>query len=323
MTALTAESAIDKPPRRGVRPFSRFEWMVAFRYLRARRRETFISVISIISLIGIGLGVATLIIVLAVMNGFRAELIDKILGLNGHFIVQPIGAPLTDYDAVAQRLAMVDGVVGVVPLIEGQVLASGPAGSGGALVRGVREQDIPGIPGLASNVKAGTLDGFDAAGGVAIGAGVASSLGIAVGDSITLIAPEGDVTPFGVVPRQKAYPVIAIFEIGMTEYDSTFVFMPLAEAQLYFNLPGEASAIELYVEDPDAVDRMRPAVEDAMGRGLFLVFILCDGLIGVGVQLVVDGNDVAYAIAAASGIVHRKSTRSGCEKTGAGRLPSA
>ena len=271
MTALAAESAADPAPPRGVRPFSRFEWMVALRYLRARRRETFISIISIISLIGIGLGVATLIIVLAVMNGFRGELIDKILGLNGHFIVQPIGAPLTDYDAVAQRIAAVDGVIGVVPLIEGQVLATGPAGSGGALVRGVREQDIASIPGLAANIKAGTLAGFDTAGGVAIGSGVASTLGIGVGSTLTLIAPDGDVTPFGVMPRQKAYPVVAVFEIGMTEYDATFVFMPLAEAQLYFNLPEEASAIEIYVEDPDAVDRMRPDVESAMGRQGFVV----------------------------------------------------
>ncbi|MGD9738658.1 MAG: lipoprotein-releasing ABC transporter permease subunit [Bauldia sp.] len=251
----------------GTRPFARFEWLIALRYLRARRRETFISIISVISLIGITLGVATLIIVLSVMNGFRAELIDRILGINGHIVVEPIGSDLTDYDTVAQRIAAVPGVVAAVPLVEGQVLATGPNGAGtGALIRGVREADLDSVPGLAGNIIAGTLDGWDASTGVAIGSGLAVLLGVGVGDSITVLSPDGEATPFGVTPRRQFYPVNAIFEIGMSEYDAAFVFLPFPEAQTFFNMTGQASSIEIYVEDPDLVGEMRPAIAEAMER---------------------------------------------------------
>ncbi|MCB1502817.1 MAG: lipoprotein-releasing ABC transporter permease subunit [Bauldia sp.] len=254
----------------GTRPFARFEWMIAGRYLRARRREAFISVIAGFSFIGIMLGVATLIIVMAVMNGFRAQLIDKILGLNGHLIVQPIDAPLSDYAGLADRIGAVDGVVSVVPLVEGQALASGSATSSGVIARGVRDQDLPKIRGVANNIKLGTLDNFAEAGGVAIGTRLAASLGLSVGDSLTLVSPRGNVTPLGVTPRIKGYPVVAIFEIGMSEYDSSFVFMPFVEAQAYFNLDDEASAIEIYLQHPDAVDSLRPAIEQAADRQILL-----------------------------------------------------
>ncbi|MEJ0096957.1 MAG: lipoprotein-releasing ABC transporter permease subunit [Bauldia sp.] len=250
----------------GTRPFARFEWMIAARYLRSRRRETFISVIAAFSFIGIMLGVATLIIVMGVMNGFRAQLIDKILGLNGHVIVQPMDTKLTDYADISARLNKVTDVVSAIPLVEGQALASGPSSSSGVLVRGIRQQDLPKVTGIYNNVRLGTLANFDKSPGVAIGTRLASDLGLTLGQSITIVSPRGNVTPLGVTPRVKSYPIVAIFEIGMAEYDSTFVIMPFSEAQTYFNLDDEASAIEIYLKSPDEVAALRPAIEAAVQR---------------------------------------------------------
>ncbi|WP_421983193.1 lipoprotein-releasing ABC transporter permease subunit [Roseibium sp.] len=248
------------------RPFSTFEWMIAGRYLRSRRRETFISVIAGFSFAGIMLGVATLIIVMAVMNGFRSELLDKILGINGHMLVQPIDMPLNDYDAVSERLEGVPDVVAAFPFIEGQALVSGPAGNLGALVRGVYESDLRRMPLVADNISPGSIDGFDAGEGVVIGTRMAQQLGLTVGDNITIISPRGSVTPMGVTPRVKAYPVSAIFEIGMSEYDATFLFMPLEEAQAYFNMGDRATGVEIYVVNPDSVNVMRNAIEEGAAR---------------------------------------------------------
>ncbi len=255
----------------GTRPFARFEWMIAGRYLRSRRREAFISVIAGFSFTGITLGVATLIIVMAVMNGFRAQLIDKILGLNGHLIMQPVDTKLTDYGPVADRISLVPGVKSAVPLVEGQALASGANSSGGVLVRGIRESDLPKVTGIYDNVRLGTLAGFDQSGGVAVGTRLASDLGLTIGSNITLVSPRGSVTPFGVTPRVKAYPVVAIFEIGMSEYDSTFVIMPFADAQVYFNMGEQASAVEIYLNNADDVGALRPAIEKAADRQAVLV----------------------------------------------------
>nr|WP_321444440.1 lipoprotein-releasing ABC transporter permease subunit [uncultured Cohaesibacter sp.] len=251
-------------------PFASFEWMMAFRYLRSRRRETFISIISWLSFFGIMLGVATLIIVMAVMNGFRTELLDKILGINGHLVIQPQDSPLTDYDAIAKRVEGVDGVRFVVPFVEGQILASGPGGAVGALVRGMSEESINKLKLVSSNVLQGSFEGFDDGEGIALGSRIARSLGVVLGDSVTLISPKGAVTPMGVAPRIKSYKVKAVFEIGMSEYDSTFIFMPLAAAQAYFNKDQKVSAIEVYVDDPDAVGQMRPKVEEAVDRQIFI-----------------------------------------------------
>jgi lipoprotein-releasing system permease protein len=250
----------------GTRPFSRFEWSIAGRYLRSRRRETFISIIAGFSFIGIMLGVATLIVVMAVMNGFRAQLIDKILGINGHVIVQAMDTKLTDYADIATRLEAVPGVVSAVPLVEGQALATGPASSGGVLVRGIRQEDLAKVPGIFNNVRLGTLEDFNVAEGVAIGTRLASELGVTIGQDITIVSPRGTVTPLGVTPRVKAYKIIAIFEIGMSEYDSTFVIMPFAEAQAYFNLDDQASAVEIYLKSADSVGALRPAIEAAVNR---------------------------------------------------------
>jgi lipoprotein-releasing system permease protein len=287
------------------KPFASFEWMLARRYLGSRRKETFISVISVISFVGIMLGVATLIIVMAVMNGFRTELLDRILGINGHLIVSPVHSELTDYDALAKRIETVDGVTIALPLVEGEVLASGGKGGSGARVRGLREADIKRLAIVGNNIKQGTLDGFDAAGnddageeevivdengeitiagddeegasageesrpGVAIGIRMAENLNIRLGEDITLITPEGNVSAVGVSPRVKSYPVTAIFEMGMAEYDGLFVFLPLKEAQLYFNQEDQVSVIELFLNDPDAVDEVKPLVEAAAERPVLL-----------------------------------------------------
>lgn len=263
----------------GTSAFSSFEWMLAGRYLRSRRKEAFISVIAGFSFLGIMLGVATLIIVMAVMNGFRTELLDRILGLNGHLIMNPIGAPLTDYESLSERLEKVEGVEIAIPLVEGQALVSGVIDNGtGALIRGLREQDIKRITTIAEGVSnpkgtgqgRGTLDGFDTEEGAAIGYRLADSLGLQLGDDITLISPKGDVTPFGVTPRIKSYPVNAIFDVGMSEYDSSFVFIPLEEAQLYFNKDQGVDVIDIYVDDPDAVDEYRQPLEVAAQRQLFM-----------------------------------------------------
>jgi lipoprotein-releasing system permease protein len=255
----------------GAGPFSAFERMVAWRYLRSRRKETVISVIASISFVGIMLGVATLIIVMAVMNGFRAELLNRILGINGHLVLQPIDRPLDDYAQVAERIAGVPGVRYAIPLIEGQAFVSGRLGAGtGAVVRGMRESDLTRLHFIANNIRQGTLENFDGSEGVAIGTRLANNLGLGVGDAINLISPEGDVTPFGTMPRQKAYPVVAIFEIGMSEYDTGIIYMPLSESQLFFNADGLVQSIEIFLDDPDRVDQMRPAIEQASQRQLFL-----------------------------------------------------
>ena len=257
--------------RAGAGPFSGFERMVAWRYLRSRRKETVISVIASISFVGIMLGVATLIVVMAVMNGFRAELLSRILGTNGHLIVSPVDLPLEDYAELAKRIDGVPGVKYAIPLVEGQVLAKGNVGSGGgALVRGIRGEDLDKVTLVANNIKQGSIAGFDTAGGVAIGSRMAESLGLALGDTITLISPDGDVSPLGTTPRVKGYPVTAIFEVGMSQYDASIVYMPFSEAQMYFNSEGKAQSLEVYLDSPDDVEAIKPKVEEAAQRQVYL-----------------------------------------------------
>ncbi len=253
------------------RPFAPFEWLLSGRYLRARRREGFISVIAGFSFLGIMLGVATLIIVMAVMNGFRKELLDKILGLNGHLLVQPLESPLTDWKDVADRISQVPGIKLAAPVVDGQGLGSSPYNASGIFIRGIRGEDLNSLPSIAKNIKQGSLEGFDDGQGVAIGRRLADSLSVHAGDMITLISPKGAVTPMGVTPRIKPYRIAAVFEIGMSEYDSGFVFMPLAEAQAYFNRNNDVSAIEVFTNNPDKIEAFRKAVTEAAGRPIFLV----------------------------------------------------
>jgi lipoprotein-releasing system permease protein len=252
-------------------PFAPFEWMMSGRYLRARRREGFISVIAGFSFLGIMLGVATLIIVMAVMNGFRKELLDKILGLNGHLLIQPLESPLTDWKDVAERISQVQGVRLAAPVVDGQGLGSSPFNASGVFIRGIRSQDLQNMTSIAKNIKQGSLEGFDEGQGVAIGKRLADLLSLHAGDMITLVSPKGAVTPMGTTPRIKPYRIAAVFEIGMSEYDSSFVFMPLAEAQAYFNRNNDVTAIEVFTSNPDQIEMFRKSVTEAAGRPIFVV----------------------------------------------------
>jgi lipoprotein-releasing system permease protein len=255
----------------GTAPFSGFEWLVAMRYLLPRRKGGFSSLIAIISFLSFMIGVWALIVVMSVMNGFRVELQSKILGLNGHIVITPTETPLNDFDAVSKRISGVPGVKLAVPFVEGQVLVSSPFSAGGVLVRGMRLQDLQKLPGLASNIRDGTLDGFDQEQSVVIGTRLATSLGLQVGDKITMISPKGDQTAFGTTPRIKAYPIAATFEVGLSDIDSGFVIMPLQEAQAYFSKDGEVTGIEVYLDDPDNVDAGRQAIQTAAGRPVAMV----------------------------------------------------
>jgi lipoprotein-releasing system permease protein len=244
--------------------------MVALRYLRARRKEGFISVIAGFSFLGIMLGVATLIIVMAVMNGFRQELFAKMLGLNGHVVVHSLDPNFSNFDKVAGNIRAVHGVKYALPLIEGQVMISTPNNSTGALVRGLRESDLKQLQAVSDNIRFGTLDGFDQNPGVAIGTRLANDLNVKIGDDVTLLTPRGASTALGTAPRVKRYPVRAIFEIGMSEYDSSILFMPLNEAQLYFNQPNSVTVLEVVLDSPDEVSQLGPKIIDAGGSSVYI-----------------------------------------------------
>ncbi len=252
------------------RAFAPFEWLIALRYLRPRRKEGFISVIALFSFIGIVLGVATLIVVMAVMNGFRQELFNKMLGLNGHVVVHSLGN-FTDYDEVAERVRGVGGVKYALPLVEGQVMVSTPTAQTGALVRGLREADLKSLTAVSGNIRHGTLDGFDGeTPGVALGSRMANDLNLRIGDEVSLLTPRGPSTALGTAPRVKRYPVAAIFEIGMSEYDSSIMFMPLNEAQRYFNQPDTVTVLEVVLDSPDEVGNLGPQIVTAGGASIYI-----------------------------------------------------
>ncbi|MEQ8344768.1 MAG: lipoprotein-releasing ABC transporter permease subunit [Sneathiellaceae bacterium] len=238
----------------GTAPFSAVEWLLAFRYLQARRREGFISVIAIISLVGITIGVATLIIVMSVMNGFREELLSRVLGLNGHMVVQAQGRPFDDYAAVTAQVRGLDGVLTATPIVEGQALVTSRAAAAGAVVRGVQPEDFARDNLAGQQIVAGDLSGFHGKKAAVIGNRLARSLQVRVGDEIKLIAPEGISTAFGTVPRSLTVEVVGLFNIGMYEYDSGFVFIPLEAAQLFYRTGNAVSAVEIAVQDPDRTD---------------------------------------------------------------------
>src|SRR5205807_6290790 len=238
--------------------------MVAFRYLRARRQEGFVSVIAIFSLLGIALGVATLIIVMAVMNGFRSDLVGRILGLNGHLAVYGETNRLTDFDAVAAKVRALSGITEATPLVEGQVMATSPAAAAGALVRGIRPDDIRHRKLIAEHIVAGSLAEFEGD-GVAVGDRLARRLGLDVGGKITLISPEGTDTAFGTVPRLKTYRVAALFAVGYYEYDNSFIYVPLDAAQVFFRLPDAVSYLEVFVGDADQSTRVARLIAAALG----------------------------------------------------------
>ena len=242
--------------------------MVAFRYLRARRQEGFVSVIAVFSLLGIALGVATLIIVMAVMNGFRQELLSRILGVNGHLTVYGISKPIENYGELTDRLAGLAGVRLATPQVQGQIMIVAAGAASGGLVRGMRPAELKARPLIAGNITAGDLGAFTENGeAVLIGSRMAQKLGLKVGDSLTLISPRGTTTVMGTVPRMKSYRIAALFQVGMYEYDSTFIYMPLPAAQLFFRLPERVNGIEIFVEDPDQVRELRRRISLELGPG--------------------------------------------------------
>jgi lipoprotein-releasing system permease protein len=254
-------------------PFSAFEWNIAWHYLRARRREGGISVIAWYALIGVMLGVGTLIVVQAVMIGFREEFTERILGANAHASLyyapeeDEYGIPsrlLPDYDSVAERLASVPGVTHAAPLIRGQVMASASGRAAGVEVIGIDLEDLEQVP-LIAHPETGSGDLARLGEGIAIGIGVARELGVSVGGTVTLISPEGMDTPFGTQPRLNDYEVVYIFGVGRYDIDRTRVYMPFAEAQSYFDREGGADEVEVMLENPDEVDRMRAPLLAAAG----------------------------------------------------------
>ncbi len=279
-------------------PFSRFEFMVAGRYLRARRKDAFISVIATLTLAGIAIGVATLIVVMSVMSGFRAELLSKILGLNGHFSVYPIEQQFTDYNEVAVEIEEIDGVLHAVAFVEGQALASGLSDeSTGVSVRGVDAANIKKLGLLHDGVILGGWDAWDESGGIAIGELLAQKLGVTIGDPVTIVNPNGTTTPFGRTPQIRSYPVNVIFKLGMIEFDSFYLYVPISDAQTYFRKyedrlrpgfeppgvmatdpeieaayerVGHATAVEVFVEDPDDIDRMHQRILEGTSRPLIV-----------------------------------------------------
>jgi lipoprotein-releasing system permease protein len=245
--------------------FDAFERAVAFRYLRARKGERFVSVIAIFSLVGIALGVATLIIVMSVMNGFRQELLSRILGLNGHLGVHGVERSITDYEAVAGRIRGIPGVVSATPIVEGQVLlTSEQGGASGGLARGVRPEDFRARGLVARNIAVGSLERFEGDDAIVIGTRLAQRLRVTVGDRVTLVSPQGRTTVFGTVPRVRAYTIAALFEVGMHEYDSSFVFLPMAAAQTFFQTGDAATQIEVFVQDPTGVREVTRAIRAAL-----------------------------------------------------------
>jgi len=251
--------------------FSAFEWTMAARYLRARRAEGFISVIAWFSLLGIALGVATLIIVMSVMNGFRAELLGRILGINGHAVVTEMQGGVVDYRDLSARLAKAPGVLAAAPLVEGQAMAMAAGQAVGVVVRGVTREGLDDRSLIAGNLKAGSLADFGPRDGVLIGTRLAYKMNLRVGDQVTLVAPLSNATPFGAVPRTKSFVVAGMFEIGMFEYDSSFVFLPMEAAQLFYRIGDTVSGIEVFVDRPDRVRAYREGLQQAAGQPVRIV----------------------------------------------------
>jgi len=250
--------------------FSKLERMIAFRYLRSRRREGFISVIAGFSFVGIALGVATLIVVMAVMNGFRAEITKKILGLSGHIYISSYERHIDDFDNITGGLTQIKGVKSITPIIDGQAMVTTKYATTGAVVKGMRLESISAKPLIANNIKDGQLADFNGENRVILGAKLATRLGVAVGDKVTLISPKGRATALGTMPRLKSYFVAATFEAGMYEFDNNVIFMPLSSAQKFFSYPDSVNSIEILTDDPQKSDIVVNKIDSVL-EGLFIV----------------------------------------------------
>jgi lipoprotein-releasing system permease protein len=253
------------------RPFGLWERTLAVRYLRAKRKEGGVTLVSWISFIGILLAVATLIIVMSVMNGFRTELTSRMIGFNGDAYVNGPVINGAGRDPLLGRLRALPGVKQASPLIEAQALVLGPDQTLGAYVRGLTPADLEATKIISKNIKDGSLKGFgegeDGGDLVVVGSRLAESLGVKVGDSISIIAPNGESTAFGSTPRRKAYTVGAIFSVGMSEYDMSFIYMPLAQAQLFFGRDTSVDLVQVDLDNSDHIDQLRPEIAQASGPG--------------------------------------------------------
>jgi len=246
--------------------FKPVERLLAFRYLRARREEGFISVIAWFSFAGITLGVATLIIVMSVMNGFRTELINRILGLNGHIgVFSATSEPLTDYNRVALKLAELPNVIAATPQVQGQVMASSARAQTGAVVRGVSWSDLAARKPLWDSLSQQAIAAFRDDKHILIGETMAFRLGLKIGDKMTLLSASGRTTAFGSIPSKRTFTIGGLFKVGMHEYDNSFIFMPLSEAQSFFHLPEAVSGIEVYSDAPLKIELLRRAIAINLG----------------------------------------------------------
>lgn len=250
--------------------FSAFERLVAFRYLRARREEGFVSVIAGFSLLGIALGVGTLIVVMSVMNGFRAELLGRILGVQSHITVTSMQGPLKNYVEIVDRLKGLPGVQSVAPMIDGEVFVSANNNGTGAYMRGYRAEDLRKRTLISGGIVLGSLDDFKGEDVAIIGVGMAQSLGLTIGSEFKAISSKTQATMMGTIPRIKEFRVVAIFDVGMSQYNASFAFIPLEAAQLYFQQKGAASAMEVMVSDIEDVGPVKQQLAGALGTGFRL-----------------------------------------------------
>ena len=244
--------------------------MIATRYLLPGRGEGFIFLVASISLVAVALGVAALIAVMSVMNGFRAELFDRILGLNGHAVVQGYGGRLPGWEPLADNIRRLPGVTSATPLIEQPLMASFQNRVEGILLRGMTVRDLRTTSVIARNVKAGNLgEVIEGSNNVAIGSRLAETLGATIGDTISLISPQGQVTPFGLAPRIVSYRIAAIFEVGIFDYDKAFVILPMPDAQILLKMGDSVGMIEVKTGDADRVaEILAPIAPEISGRAV-------------------------------------------------------
>lgn len=252
------------------RAFSPLEWHIAGRYLRTKRRESFISIIAGISFLGIMLGVAVLIVVMAVMSGFRADLLERILGVNGHASIRPHETRFIDREALTARLQAVDGVVLATPLVDGQAMLSSGDAARGVLLRGLPVDKLQQLPSLKGNVQEGSFEDLRRPNSIAVGARLAERYGFKLGQKISLISPRGTVTPFGTAPRLKQFTLVAIFRVGLSEYDLNFTFSSIETASGFFGFGPHQGAIDVILDDPDSIDARAAALRTAAGAENYL-----------------------------------------------------
>ncbi|MGB0314381.1 MAG: lipoprotein-releasing ABC transporter permease subunit [Parvibaculales bacterium] len=250
--------------------FGSLEWHIAGRYLRAKRRESFISIIAGISFLGIMLGVATLIVVMAVMTGFRADLLDRILGVNGHATIRPYETRFIDREVLATQLQKLEGVVMATPLVDGQAMLSSGDAARGVLLRGLPVEKLQKLPSLKDNVIDGSLAALAQPKTIAVGARLAERYGFQLGQKISLISPRGTITPFGTAPRLRQFELVAIFRVGLSEYDLNFTFASIETASSFFGFGDHQGAIDVIIDDPDLIDMRAPQLRAAAGDDTYL-----------------------------------------------------